>query len=56
MPAWRALRGAGSVTDRSCSLQRMVSTGKSETFDGMGVTWGCARERSCKVRARMAGK
>ena len=34
----------------------MVSTGKSETFDGMGVTEGCERERVCKMGACMAGK
>ena len=32
--AWRALRGAGSVTDRSCSLQRMVERSRFA-----GVTW-----------------
>lgn len=37
-------------------MQRMVSTGKSETFDGMGVTEGCEREQVCKVGTCMAGK
>ena len=32
-----------------------VSTGKSETFDGLGVTWGCEREGLVRMGMRVAG-
>ena len=48
--------GRSSQRDsRSRSLQRMVSTGKSETFDGLGVTWGCEREGLVRMGMRVAG-
>ena len=44
MPAWRALRGAGSVTDRSCSLQRLVR--RFRVF-GLVQAW---RDEVCRLR------